>query len=182
MATEEGIVIKLGDTTAWVKTTRSSACNHCASRESCQTGKQGKEMEVEVTNPVGAKIGDRIVLYFETSSLLKAAFLLYVFPVLCMMAGAALGQWLSPRYQINPSLGSAAFGFLSLVLSFVLVKMRSDRLARRDNYKPRIIRILGQIPPHEKGGLIIRQHSEPAVQDDQDSIYLLDESCHVHLP
>jgi positive regulator of sigma E activity len=67
-----------------------------------------------------------------------------------MMAGAALGQWLSPRYQINPSLGSAACGFLSLVLSFVLVKMRSDRLARRDNYKPRIIRILGQIPPMKK--------------------------------
>ena len=36
-------------------------------------------MEVEVTNTVGAKIGDRIVLYFETSSLLKAAFLLYIF-------------------------------------------------------------------------------------------------------
>ena len=153
MATEEGIVIKVGDRTAWVKTTRSSACNHCASRKSCQAGEQGKEMEVEVTNPVGAKIGDRIVLYFETASLLKAAFLLYVFPILCMLTGAALGHWLSPRYQINPSLGSAAVGFLSLVLSFLLVKMRGDRLARKDNYKPRIVRILGRIPPIKKAAL-----------------------------
>ena len=150
MATEEGIVIKLGDRTAWVRTTRSSACNHCASRESCHTGEQGKDMEVEVTNPLGAKIGDRIVLYFETASLLKAAFLLYVFPVLCMLAGAALGHWLSPRYDINPSLGSAVTGFLGLVLSFLLVKMRGDRLARKDNYKPRIVRILGQTPSIKK--------------------------------
>jgi sigma-E factor negative regulatory protein RseC len=103
-------------------------------------------MEVEVTNPVGAKIGDRILLYVETSSLLKAAFLLYVFPVLCMLIGAALGHWLSLRYQINPSLGSAAAGFICLVLSFMLVKMRGDRLARKDNYKPRIVRILRHIP------------------------------------
>ena len=150
MATEEGIVIKLGGTTAWVKTTRSSACKACASRGSCHTKEQGKAMEVEVTNPVGAKLGDRIVLYFETSSLLKAAFLLYVFPVLCMLAGAALGHWLSLKYQLNPSLGSAATGFLCLVLSFMIVKIRGDKLARNDSYKPRIIRILGQLPPIKK--------------------------------
>ncbi|MEN8246175.1 MAG: SoxR reducing system RseC family protein [Thermodesulfobacteriota bacterium] len=146
MATEEGIVIKLGEKTAWVKTTRSSACETCDSRGSCHSGEQGKEMEVEVTNSVGAAIGDRIVLYFETSSLLKAAFLLYVFPVLCMLAGAALGHWLSLKYQLNPSLGSATTGFLCLILSFMLVKIRGDRLARKDNYKPRILRILGRRP------------------------------------
>jgi sigma-E factor negative regulatory protein RseC len=153
MATEEGIVIKLGDSTAWVKTTRSSACKACASRGSCHTKEQGQEMEVEVTNPVGAKIGDRIVLYFETASLLKAAFLLYVFPVLCMLAGAALGHWLSLQYQINPSLGSAATGFLCLALSFILVKMRGDKLAHKDNYKPRIVRILKRIAPMKKAAL-----------------------------
>lgn len=146
MATEEGIVIKLGEKTAWVKTTRSSACKTCDSRGSCHSEEQGKEMEVEVTNSVGADIGDRIVLYFETSSLLKAAFLLYVFPVLCMLAGAALGHWLSLKYQLNPSLGSATAGFLCLILSFLLVKMRGDRLARKDKYKPRILRILGRRP------------------------------------
>ena len=107
-------------------------------------------MEVEVTNPVGAKIGDRIVLYFETSSLLKAAFLLYVFPVVCMLAGAALGHWLSLKHQLNPSLGSAAAGFLCLALSFILVKIRGDRLAREDSYKPRIIRILRRMPPMKR--------------------------------
>jgi sigma-E factor negative regulatory protein RseC len=153
MATEEGIVIKVGERTAWVKTTRSSACKACGSRESCHAKEQGNAMEVEVTNPVGAEIGDRIVLYFETSSLLRAAFLLYVFPVLCMLAGAALGHWLSLRHQLNPSLGSAAAGFFSLVLSFMLVKLRGYRLAQKDNYKPRIVRILGRALQPKKAAL-----------------------------
>ena len=150
MAMEEGIVIKLGNRTAWVRTTRSSACKACASKGSCHTKEQGKAMEVEVTNPMGAKIGDRIVLYFETSSLLKAAFLLYVFPILCMLAGAALGHWLSLKYELNPSLGSAMAGFLCLVLSFLLVKVRGDKLANKDEYKPRIVRILRQLHPLKK--------------------------------
>jgi len=142
MATEEGIVTKLTPRTAWVKTTRSSACKACASRESCHTKEQGQEMEVEVVNAANAKIGDRIVLYFETSSLLKAAFLLYVFPVLCMLAGAASGHWASLRFSVNPSLGSAAAGFLCLALSFMLVKIRSDKLAQKSNFRPKIVRIL----------------------------------------
>lgn len=107
-------------------------------------------MEVEVVNPVGAKPGDRIVLHLETSSLLKAAFLMYVFPVVCMLAGAALGHWFSLRNQVNPSLGSAGAGFLSLVLAFMLVKLRGDRMARKDGYKPRIVRILRPLPPVKK--------------------------------
>jgi len=99
-------------------------------------------MEVEVVNTANAKVGDRIVLYFETASLLKAAFLLYVFPVLCMLAGAAAGNWASLRFSVNPSLGSAAAGFGCLVLSFMLVKMRGDKLAKKSEYRPKIVRIL----------------------------------------
>ena len=46
-------------------------------------------MEVDAVNSVGAQVGDRIMLYFETGSLLKATFLLYIFPILCMLLGAA---------------------------------------------------------------------------------------------
>ena len=82
MATEEGIVFKLGDAgpgTAWVKTTRSSACAGCSSRDACHAEGGGKEMEVEAINTARARVGDRIVLNIKTSSLLKATFLLYVF-------------------------------------------------------------------------------------------------------
>ena len=49
-------------------------------------------MEVEAFNTADARVGDRIVLNIKTASLLKATFLLYVFPILAMIAGEVLGQ------------------------------------------------------------------------------------------
>ena len=65
MATEEGIVFKMGAPgagTAWVKTTRSSACETCSSKGACHGEGGGKEMEMEVEafNTADARVGDRI--------------------------------------------------------------------------------------------------------------------------
>jgi sigma-E factor negative regulatory protein RseC len=103
----------------------------------------GKEMEVEAVNDAGAKVGDRIMLYFETGALLKATFLLYIFPILCMLVGAAAGHWLSVKNNMNPSALAAVSGFLFLVMSFVLVRFRANKLAENDHYRPKVIKILG---------------------------------------
>jgi len=99
-------------------------------------------MEVDAVNAVGAQLGDRIMLYFETGSLLKATFLLYIFPILCMLLGAALGHWYSLKNDMNPSAIAAVTGFLFLILSFVLVRSRANKLAENEHYKPKIIKIL----------------------------------------
>lgn len=144
MATEEGIVFKLGPPgsgTAWVKTTRTSACESCSSRQACQAGGGGKEMEVEAINTADARIGDRIVLNIKTASLLKATFLLYVFPILAMIAGALVGQMVGTMRGGDPSGMSALFAFLSFGLAFLLIRVVGRRLCRNDAYTPEIIKI-----------------------------------------
>ena len=142
MATEEGIVIKIDSKTARVRTTKSSGCQSCTARHSCNATASGKDMEVDAVNAVGAQLGDRIMLYFETGSLLKATFLLYIFPILCMLLGAALGHWYSLKNDMNPSAIAAVTGFLFLILSFFLVRSRANKLAENEHYKPKIIKIL----------------------------------------
>ena len=106
-------------------------------------------MEVEAINEAGAQIGDRIVLSIETASLLKASFLLYVFPILLMIAGAFIGQKTAPMFDIDPSLFSAVIGFLFFFISFWFVKSRGNTMAKKNEYKPKIIRILKpQKSPH----------------------------------
>lgn len=100
-------------------------------------------MEVEAINDAGAKEGDRIVLSFETTSLLKACFLIYVLPILIMIAGAAIGFNTAPLLNLNASGLSAVFGFSALVLAFWFVKSRGNRMAQNTKYRPKIIRILG---------------------------------------
>lgn len=142
LATEEGIVIRLGNTsTAWVKTQKSAACESCASRGSCNAMGGGNDMEVESINTAGAKEGDLVVLGFKSSSLLKATFLLYVFPVLCMLIGAIIGQEMAPMFGFGPSGFSAVVGFICLAVSVLFVKAKGNQLAEKNAYRPEIIRI-----------------------------------------
>ena len=148
MATEKGIVIKIDASKAWVKTSRSSACESCASRKSCHSlSGSTEEMEVEAINEAGAKVGDRIVLSMQTSSFLKATFLLYIFPILLLLVGAAAGHYSAAFFGIDQSAFSAIIGFLLFFLAFGFVKAKGNKLAQKPDYRPKIIRILGHTPP-----------------------------------
>lgn len=142
MATEEGIVTHIGsaNNAAWVKTVKSSACAGCASRDSCES--TGNDMKVKAINMAGAKVGDRIVLNFQTGALLRATFLLYVFPIICMIVGAVTGQKIAPALGYSPSVISVFAGFLFFTIAVLIIKIRSDRMARKQEYQPKIIRIL----------------------------------------
>mgnify|MGYP001822952074 FL=1 len=145
MATERGVVIRLGKPDsglAWVQTQRTSACKSCSSRHSCSAGEGGgQEMEVEALNKAGARVGDEIILNLDTVPLLKATFLLYVFPILCMIAGAVVGHRYALSRQWDPSALSAALSLGALVVSFVIIRMRGRKLSHDRSYKPQIIRI-----------------------------------------
>jgi len=144
MATEQGIVIKTDFRTAWVKTIKSANCAGCSAKGSCHTKGAGEEMEVKAINEAGARQGDRIVLSFETSSLLKATFLLYVFPILLLIIGAAIGQGMAPKFDFNPSGFSAITGFTFFFAALPIIKITANKLARKNEYRPKIIKILNR--------------------------------------
>lgn len=146
MATEEGVVVRIENSdisTAWVKTVRSGACKSCTSRHSCNADSGGKEMEVEAINSAGANVGDRIVLSIQTASLFKATFLIYIFPILSLLAGAFLGQKLAvDNGSQDPSGFSAVMAFLFFGLAIVLVKIIGRAISLKREYTPTIVRII----------------------------------------
>ena len=145
MATESGVVTKIafkGAHTAWVKTKPSSACESCSSRHQCSTKSGNQEREVEAINDVGAKAGDRIQMAINTGSLLKATFLLYIFPVLCMLAGGIAGHAIALRLRWDTSLLSALTAMACLAAAMLVVRFGGNRLAQKAAYRPRIIRIV----------------------------------------
>ena len=150
LATEQGIVIKTTSGSAWVKTVKSADCKGCTARGACHSQGNSAQMEVEALNEAGAKVGDRIVLLFETSSLLKATFLLYVFPILLLMIGAFCGQEVAPHLDINPSCFAVITGFSFFVAAVLFIKVRANRMALKKEYRPKIIKILapaGRLDP-----------------------------------
>jgi len=154
MAIEQGIIVKMGSRseTAWVKTIRSSACESCSVRDSCNPGADGKSQEVEAINTAGAQLGDRIQLTIATGSVLKAMFVLYLFPILCMLAGGITGNWLGVRMQTNPSATAVAVAMVTFAVSLLIVRFWGQRAGHKEAYRPKIIRILGHEVPHNGEG------------------------------
>jgi sigma-E factor negative regulatory protein RseC len=87
-------------------------------------------------------VGDQIVLSVSSSAVLKVSFLLYVFPILLMIGGAIIGQILAPRLQMDPSTLSLLTGLLFFLLAFVFVRLGSNRMGKKEEYQPRIVRII----------------------------------------
>ncbi len=142
MAKEEGIVLRTGPGTAWVRTVKTDACDSCEAKDACHMLGGAKDSEIEALNKIGAKTDDRVVIGFESSSLLKASFLLYILPVVFMIAGALSGQKLSIKYGLNETLFSAGAAFISFAAAFILVRILGNRMAKKDTYRAKIIKII----------------------------------------
>jgi len=142
MPTERGIVTRIDGNTAWVTTNRSSACEGCSSRGACHASENSKEMEVRALNTAGAGVGDRVVISFQAAAFLKASFLLYVFPVLAMIAGAVVGQETAAVFDLAPAAFSVVCAFGFFFLSVLVVRLRSNRMAGKTEYQPKVSKIL----------------------------------------
>ena len=105
---------------------------------------------MEVVNPIEARVWDRILLSIESASLLKAAFLIYVFPILAMLTGAMIGQWAGTALEWNPSWTSPILAALFFIGAFSFMKSKGNRLARTDAYKPKIVRVITPAPPEKE--------------------------------
>lgn len=75
--------------TAEVVGSRSSACGEsCAHCGGCGEGQ--KVIRVTAHNPIGAKPGDRVRLESSTTKVVALAWLVYLLPVVCLVAGCAI--------------------------------------------------------------------------------------------
>ena len=140
MITENGIITRADASTAWVKTTRSGACDACSSRESCGTAGTQKEMIVTVKNTLGVETGDHVVIGLETRPILFLTFLLYVFPIILLTIGAVIGNSLAPAFDMNPSFVSMIMGFFFFGLSFYFIRKKNNALSTNESYKPFLVR------------------------------------------
>lgn len=150
MATEQGIVVQVGlkdRNIALVKTVQPGACEACSARHQCNPGAKGKEREVEAINSVNARVGDLIQISMDTSALLKATFLLYVFPIICMLIGSFAGHEIGSHMSVGASLVSVLFGIASFAAAMLIVRFSAGHMALKQKYQPKITRIISRAKP-----------------------------------
>lgn len=143
MLEAEGIIIRSEGDDAIVETSRVSACGSCSSNGSCGTTAfnqllGAKISSFKVLNPIGADVGDRVVIGLEESALLKSSTLLYLIPLALLFAGAVAGRILAPASMED--LYSAAGAGVGLVAGFFALKLATARAGSQAHFHPVILR------------------------------------------
>lgn len=144
MQEEVGTVIESRGGTARVLVKRNAACDHCPSR-SCCASLEGDVKGVNASNRMGAKEGQKVKIGISPKAVLKASFILYMVPILALIIGAVLGNYLGPQHKEIWAV-SAGIGFF--VGSYFVIKALNTYLENKAEYLPVITGIL---PEHTSG-------------------------------
>ncbi len=108
---------------AQVSVTRRSACGHdCAS---CGGGcGAGADITAPAKNSIGAEVGD--IVSIESTGVIWAAFVVYIIPILCFIAGYALTSYFNASENVSIIISIAAF-FFGLIPAKILNRTMEKR-------------------------------------------------------
>lgn len=142
MIEEEAVVSRVEAGAVWVTKTRAPACGQCT--EVCHGRLAAPEattaqVEIPVTSHTPLQPGDRVLIGIGENILLAGSLQLYLLPILGLLAGALLGQFIGARLLVPfadfVAMGGAATG---LGLALLLVKYRTSIADHR--FQPVVLR------------------------------------------
>jgi len=109
---EEGVVISTSDDLAVVELERGEFCKGC---NACATFGDGR-MCLEAKNALDAQIGDKVRVEVASKHVLSGAMLIFVLPILAMIAGYFIGQRFSTGASELPGIIGAFAGLAGVLI------------------------------------------------------------------
>ena len=139
MEAEIGRVVEVCAGSARVEVSQSSFCAHCEAASSCVPGSGGKRI-IEVLDPLGVTVDQRVRIELSSGKLLWASFLAYLVPLLFLFAGAVLGFYSarSTMRELWGGLGAIA----GLAAGLLVSRLLGQYLGRRGKLAPIITAVV----------------------------------------
>ncbi len=140
---ETATVIAIEDDSIWVETQRQGSCNACAVKQGCGQGMMsqlvpGREHYIRALVDREQRrqlaIGDRVEIVVPDELVLKASLIVYLLPLLMLLAGMFVGNGLLPG---DP--GSILGGALGLLLGAMLVRWHAHSVRNDSQVQPRVL-------------------------------------------
>ena len=140
LVSEQGIIEKVTDQKATVRVRRSPACANCSSKISCDIS--NRDMLVEVFNDLKAKVGDRVEISIPEGTVLKLSVFVYLFPIIALMIGAFLGEFIANSLQSKSSWPAILLGIIFFGLAFFVLKIFERKKMSGGDYSPKMTHIV----------------------------------------
>ncbi len=138
---EQGTVIDIRGNKILVETGTASWCGGCAISHSCAIGADGVSRRLWMDNDGGALVGDEVTFEIAEKEVVAGAAVVYLLPVLMLIAGIILGASGRDRFGLEGDLPLLAGGAAGLVLAALFVWALSAIMKKKHVAVPRLIDI-----------------------------------------
>ncbi|MEE4310323.1 MAG: SoxR reducing system RseC family protein [candidate division KSB1 bacterium] len=140
MERERGKVVKISRGKAIIQMETCSECQTCGAKHACMSlsDNSARQIEVPVKNRfTQLEEGDHVELSFEPGSRILSAFLVFIVPILFMIAGYYVG------FNVTHSEGrSILASFAGLIIAFALIKLLNKFIIKDNSFMPTIVKVL----------------------------------------
>ncbi|WP_297421997.1 SoxR reducing system RseC family protein [Clostridium sp.] len=136
MKTEQGFIIEVIDDVAKIRVGRHSDCKNCGA---CPGN---ESIIITANNQIGAKPGQRVVFEVKEANVLRAAFIVFILPLIIIFVGAILGGFLGEYIGQGIIRSRVIGGIAAAIVSFILVKKFDKVTEESGKSQPIIIKIL----------------------------------------
>jgi sigma-E factor negative regulatory protein RseC len=148
MLVETGRVVAVEADSLWVETVRQTTCGSCSARKGCGHGlmnqiSDGHQCLVRVLpgrlSPTDCAVDDEVRISIPEEVVLRGSLVVYVLPLLCMLAAAGAGSYLAPQAAD----GAGALGAIAgLAVGFGLVRWHAWRHRDDCRLQPTLLEVL----------------------------------------
>jgi Positive regulator of sigma E activity len=133
---QEGIVIEVSGRMAKVKASRHNDCANCGA---CP----GNSATVlDARNPVGARTGQKVVVEIQEINMLKAAFTVYILPLIVALLGVLLGGEFAAWLGASETLGRIIGGGGAFLAAVCYVRYYDQSVRTDVKMQPVIVSVL----------------------------------------
>ena len=147
MITETAKVIDVDDDIVTIESEIKSSCSGCQQVDTCGSGQVAKAFPqkhacFKTKSDLPLKIGDKVLIGIEEKNLLTTAWQVYMWPLIGLILGAAVGQQLVSRGIFQTELLVIVFGFSGCYMGFRLAKFWQSYSHQDKNLQPKILKIV----------------------------------------
>jgi sigma-E factor negative regulatory protein RseC len=138
---ESGTVVEMSGEMVKVNIKRHASCESCGV---CGWGGKN-ELTLLVSNTIGAKVGDQVLLELPAAKMYQAALLVYTLPLMMLLCGFWVGQLIGRKLGM-PARRSEILGIVTCFGSVALTYLGVHRLDQRRKigarFQPQLVKII----------------------------------------
>ena len=133
---EIGKITEVAGNMAKVEVVQKELCHKCPSESFCKLATGGSRT-IEATNEIEAKAGQLVKIEISSGSILASAFIIYIFPIIALLVGGVLAQWISGSQNM-----AIIVGIIALTASFLFVHFIDKKIDRSKKLIPVVKEII----------------------------------------